>query len=77
MASSSSPKARDSHGSTLRDLRSASVAVLRMTARDVFRSKEVDFENNLNPEDSGVPKFDARDLTIGRVLGRGSFCVVH
>lgn len=29
----------------------------------------------MNPEDR-LPKFDTRELTIGRVLGRGAFCVV-
>jgi serine/threonine protein kinase len=77
MAASSSPKASSvSNVGVVKDMRSASVAVLRKTAQDVFQSKTVSLDSNPTPEDR-LPKFDARELSIGRVLGRGAFCVVN
>jgi serine/threonine protein kinase len=93
MAASSSPPeggtSAVSNQKVVKDMRSASVEVLRKTAKDVFLSKtvDVDGDNNnrrhddhhhqhlLHPEDQ-LPKYDVRELTIGRVVGRGAFCVV-
>lgn len=80
----------------LKDMKHASLDVLRKTARDVFHekirtsniNKKTDHEGNNNNnnvvnatshkiDDILIPKIDEQDLTIGRILGRGAFCVVR
>ena len=88
----------------VKDMRLASLEVLRKTAQDVFQEKilvsnltskvmrKSDNNNNNNnndiidirPNDDhdgdgdiGLLKIDERDLVVGRVLGRGAFCVVR
>jgi len=89
----------------VKDMRLASLEVLRKTAQDVFQEKilvsnltrKVIMQNGDNDDDNddvidispnnndggdcdsdiGLLKIDERDLVIGRVLGRGAFCVVR
>lgn len=81
-----------SYKSILSDMRAASPEVLRQTARDVFReklagiSKSDSFASNdaaaaavmdVFSETDRIPRFDAKELSLGRVMGRGTFCVVR
>ncbi|KAL3915453.1 MAG: hypothetical protein SGILL_005648, partial [Bacillariaceae sp.] len=73
--------------SILSDIKAASPRVLRQTARDVFVEKMGDGlpkDSNGNAimdlfsdGDQQVPKIEQRELVLGRVLGRGGFCVVR
>jgi serine/threonine protein kinase len=61
----------------VRDMRSAPTEVLLRTAADVVSGKVAGshvFDSNA---EARVPKFDKHELTLGRVLGRGGFCVVR
>ena len=61
----------------VQDMRLASINTLLKTARDVFADKVAQSnELDLSAEER-VPKFEAKDLMIGRVVGRGGFCVVQ
>lgn len=77
----------------VKEMQQASPDVLRQTARDVFEDKilasglgkNANGNTNGNSNGShekyadyfGLPEIDVEDLTLGRVLGRGAFCVVY
>jgi len=76
-----------SEKSIVKDMRLASLEVLQKTARDVFEEKTLvsNLDNNgrvihINgggPEgETDIVKVDEEDLVLGRVIGRGAFCVV-
>ena len=76
----------------VKEMQQASPDVLRQTARDVFEEKilasglgkNANGNTNGNSNGSheiyvdyfGLPEIDVEDLTFGRVIGRGAFCVV-
>jgi len=82
----------ESSRAVVNDMRAASTEVLLETARDVFLGKIGQTEStgdeihkdggvgtsvtDLMSESDRLPKFDPRELMIGRVVGRGAFCVV-
>jgi serine/threonine protein kinase len=60
------------------DMRSASTAMLLDTARDIVAEKVIN--SSLLGDtalEERIPKLDIRDLRLGRVIGRGGFCIVH
>jgi serine/threonine protein kinase len=62
----------------VKDMRSASNAMLLNTARDIVAEKVVDSALLGDTAlEERIPKLDIRDLRIGRVIGRGGFCIVH
>lgn len=62
----------------VKDMRSASTETLLNTARDIVAEK-ISNSSLLNDTaiEERVPKLDIQDLRLGRVIGRGGFCVVH
>ena len=78
--------------SFVKEMQQASLQVLRQTARDVFDEKisasgigknaignangDSNGYNKYGIDYFGLPELDVEDLTVGRVLGRGAFCVV-
>lgn len=68
----------ESMAALVQDMRSASTEVLLNTAKDIVADKVADstlLDDTALQE--RVPKLDIRDLKLGRIIGRGGFCVVH
>lgn len=61
----------------VKDMKSASTSTLINTARDIVATKVVDSNLFDMAMEERVPKLDIRDLKLGRVVGRGGFCIVH
>jgi serine/threonine protein kinase len=59
------------------DMRSAPSEVLLQTAAEVVAGKVAGSQVFDSTAEARVPKFDTHELTLGRVLGRGGFCVVR
>jgi serine/threonine protein kinase len=59
------------------DMKSASTETLLNTARDIVAEKVGRSMVLDTAAEERVPKFGLSDVTVGRVLGRGGFCVVH
>lgn len=67
----------DSTASLVRDMQSASTIVLLKTAEDIVAEKLANSTVLDLASEEGVAKLDINDLRIGRVVGRGGFCVVE
>ena len=61
----------------LRDMRHASSNSLLEIAENVFADKVARTHVLDLTAEERIPKLDIRDLTLGRVVGRGGFCVVQ
>jgi serine/threonine protein kinase len=61
----------------MRDMRSAPTEVLLHTAAEVVAGKVAGSHIFDSTAEARVPKFDKHELTLGRVLGRGGFCIVQ
>jgi serine/threonine protein kinase len=58
-------------------MRHAAAEVLLATAREIVEGQCAD-SKVLDPTvEATIPKFDSEEITLGRVLGRGGFCVVR
>lgn len=61
----------------IKDMRNASTEILLETAREIVEKQCAD-SKVLDPiVEAEVPKFDSQEITLGRVIGRGGFCVVR
>lgn len=68
---------KDAMIALVKDMRHASTAVLLDTAKDVVTGK-VRHSTALDPRaEDMIPKIDIRSLKLGKVIGRGGFCVVQ
>lgn len=68
---------QESMDDVVKDMRSASTLTLLNCARDIVAEKLADSVIlGDTAMDERVPKLDIRDLRVGRVVGRGGFCVV-
>lgn len=64
-------------GPTGEDLRSASIESILRTAQEVVGQK-VEESNILDfSAEERVPQYTMKELTVGKVIGRGGFCVVY
>eukprot|EP00934_Nitzschia_sp_Nitz4_P006586 Nitzschia sp. Nitz4//scaffold150_size53981//35302//36646//NITZ4_006681-RA/size53981-snap-gene-0.71-mRNA-1//-1//CDS//3329537083//6576//frame0 len=63
--------------SLVKDMRNASISVLLDTARDVVEEKIHHSTLLQSTNIDMMPVFGLRDLKLGRVIGRGAFCVVQ
>lgn len=61
----------------IKDMKHATVAVLLETAREIVEEQCED-SKVLDPTvEAKIAKFDIEEISLGRVLGRGGFCVVR
>lgn len=67
----------ESRASIVRDMRNAPTVVLLRTAEDIVAEKVAASTVLDQASEEGVAKLDIRDIRVGRVLGRGGFCVVE
>jgi len=67
----------DSATDVIADMKTASTETLLSTAQDIVAEKIGRSMILDRAAEERVPKFDLSDLTLGRVLGRGGFCVVQ
>ncbi len=78
---SRNPGSRDeldeSMSKLVKDMRSASTSTLLDTAKDIVATKVSDSILFDRAMEERVAKLDIRDLKLGRVVGRGGFCMVH
>ena len=61
----------------MRDIESAPAEELLHTAAEVVAGKVAGSDIFDSTAEARIPKFDKHELTLGRVLGRGGFCVVR
>ena len=59
------------------DMRNASVDILLLTAADVVKGKTTGSRVFDPSAESRVPKFSSQMIKVGRVVGKGGFCVVR
>ena len=62
---------------TMRDMKYASTDVLLNTAADIVAQKTKNSAVFDATAEARVPKFDMQSIKLGKVLGRGGFCVVR
>lgn len=67
----------ESDAAVIRDMKNASKFVLLKTAQDIVAEKIERSAVLDRASEEGVAKLDIQDLKIGRVIGRGGFCVVE
>lgn len=67
----------ESMASLVNDMRSASNITLLRTAEEIVQDKVQESSLLDNAMDERVPQLDIHDLKLGRVVGRGGFCIVH
>ena len=65
------------HHAALNDIRKAPVHDLLQTAKDIVREKAEDSHVFDETAEARVQKLDLDSIRVGRVIGRGGFCVVR
>jgi serine/threonine protein kinase len=61
----------------IQDMRNASDEVLMQMAREIVEKQCADSKVLDLAGEARIPKFSSREITLGRVLGRGGFCIVR
>jgi len=71
------PSANSSSGSSTEKIDGYSIGHLLKTAEQVVKKKTAHSVILDTAAEERIPKFDNQELKLGRVLGRGGFCVVN